>query len=147
MSKMISWWLGLLLFGCAGKQVVAGDAAPTAAPVGASYTVVLRHGHSEQIPQFKLGLELLSVQDSRCPSGARCIWAGQATATLLVRHADEAAVQLVVGTPTPPEMHLPFQAQSGAFQFTLKALEPLPDTQGPAADKLLRVTLLVEKIR
>lgn len=147
MSKMIGWWFGLLLFGCAGKQVVAANGTAGAAPAGASYTVVLRHGHSEQIPEAKLSLELLAVQDSRCPQGARCIWAGQATATLLVWHAGGAPLQLVVGTPTPPEMHLPFQAQSGAFQFTLQALQPLPSTQGPAADKLVRVTLLVEKIR
>lgn len=146
MSKILSWWFGLLLFACAGKQVVAGSAVQTASPAGASYTVVLRHGHIEFIPALKLSLELLTVQDSRCPPGARCVWAGQATATLLVRHAGGAPVQLVVGTPTPPAMHLPFQAQSGDFQFTLKALEPLPGTQGAAADKLVRVTLLVEKI-
>lgn len=147
MSKMISWWFGLFLFACAGKQVVAGNLQAAPAPAAASYTVLLQHGRSTAIPEAKLSLELLAVQDSRCPQGARCIWAGQATATLLVRHDGGAPLQLVIGTPTPPDMHLPYQAQSGDFQFTLQALLPLPGTHGPAPDKLVRVTLLVEKIR
>ncbi|MDB5241458.1 MAG: hypothetical protein JWP57_2083 [Spirosoma sp.] len=39
-----------------------------------------------------------SIQDSRCPTGATCIWAGQARVTLLLsKNTDSTTVRLVLG--------------------------------------------------
>lgn len=67
-----------------------------------------------------LVLELIGLkEDSRCPIGVQCVWAGRATV----------AVAVIKGTAEPRRLELTLPgpgANYGEHSFTLTALEPLP---------------------
>jgi hypothetical protein len=159
MFKIFTWLFIMAVSGCAGEHGLGLDAAHaqgstppdtqgrvTTSDSGTSFTLVIAPGQTQLISSEALSIKLLELTDSRCPVGAHCVWAGQATAKLLVSHAGAAPLALTIGTPTPPGMQLPFQAISGSYKFSLTALEPLPTTQGTTPDKRAKATILIEKI-
>ncbi len=72
------------LVGAAG--CMADPAAPAKIEIGASFS--LRAGASAQTRDglLQIGFERVSA-DSRCPKGEQCIWAGDATVRVWLKHA------------------------------------------------------------
>ncbi len=152
MLKISPLFLCAAMIGCAssGSSVSSTkvpDSAPSVSVVGSagSYLVSLGIGQTAQIREEALTIQLVDVNDSRCPPDVQCVWAGQATATLLVFQSGSPAQSLKIGTSAP--INFPSQASYGSFQFSLKSLEPGPNKEGPAAAELVRATVLVEKLR
>lgn len=156
MSFFIRLLLCVALLGCGSPQLAGMSTAhATELASGASQTVTLQVGQivalggqtEPQVEKQGLRIELLEFKDSRCPTGAQCIWAGHATATLRITRAGAAEETIVIGTQAPPAMQLPYQATSGPYQFTLLSLEPRPTSasqaQVPVAS--IRASVLVEK--
>ena len=75
-------------------------------------------------------------EDSRCPKGAQCMWAGQAVITVCI-NKDEAKITLPgAGDPKPVSL--------GGYLITFQNLQPYP-VAGEAVDvKAYEVTLKVE---
>lgn len=139
-----------LLIGCAvppainaatkGKTIDSSKTSPT------SFTMQLRVGEAKSLADNALNVKLVDTKDSRCPPGAYCIWAGHASATLLVTHKGSAPETVQVGTLAPPEMKLPGAAVTGGWRFTLQSMEPPHDPKANATSPAVTVTLLIEKI-
>ncbi len=149
MSKIFTSLFVVAMSGCAGEHGLGIDEAQgraTTTESATSFTLVLAPGQTLKIASAVLSVQLVDVADSRCPVGAHCVWAGQATAQLLVSDAGAAPLTVMLGTPTPPDMKLPSQATVGAYKFSLTALEPHPTTQGATPGKGAKATILVEKI-
>ncbi len=136
----------LALLGCGSKQSDVMTAANAAEPpTGKTQSLTLKVGQPATATQFGLSIQLIEYKDSRCPEGARCIWAGHATATLLLTRVDTKTETIIIGTEAPAAMQLPYQATSGDLKFTLTALEPGPSTKGVVPAESVRATLLIEK--
>lgn len=74
--------LALLLVAAAASPCAGGDSAR-------SGTLTLKLGQAVDLPQGKGSLTLDSVDDSRCPRGVVCVWAGDAVAHLTVRGGEK----------------------------------------------------------
>ena len=76
--------------------------------------------------------------DSRCPSGAQCIWAGEATIAVTLSRYGE--------IPTGRELVLPGERASTTFQnftITFTALAPYPGSGGGTSKEDYRATFVV----
>jgi hypothetical protein len=150
MSKKVT---GRFLTLCLLAMFVAvAGAAPTAAGGGRARkkimlgkNFVLNVGQEVLTADGKLKIKFVSVaEDSRCPKGVNCIWAGNAR------------VMLQVGKPTGPPVKLELNtnpreatdgAGSGYGQYLIKLVEVAPY---PVAEQIIKpqnyaVTLVVSK--
>ena len=121
----------------------ADPKVPSPSSSSPSYTITLALGNKIVISAEALTVELLSVKDSRCPSGAQCVWAGHATATVQVGKVGSTPETLVIGTRAPPSMKLPFEATYGSYRLTLLGLEPANSVSAPVALPLYRATVQI----
>ncbi len=144
MDKFFRGLFCLVLLACGGTQPSVMTSA-NAAESSASQSLTLKVGQPATATQFGLSIQLIAFQDSRCPEGARCIWAGHATASLQLIRADGATENIIIGTEAPAAMQLPYRATSGDLQFTLTALEPMPSTKAAVPTESIRATVLIEK--
>lgn len=109
-----------LLAGCASR--------PSA---GLDETVTLVATSPVQVGREPLSLQLVAVRDQRCPSDVRCAWAGHATVAVQVRREGASPQTILLGTPSPPAMHLPGEASAGPYRFRLVDLEPANHSTTP----------------
>jgi hypothetical protein len=85
-------------------------------------TVVLRPGESTWI--IKAGLFLTFekvVQDSRCPTGAVCVWAGDGEVQLSVQQAGGVTMDYRLHTNLDPKA-----VEVDVWRISLKKLDPYP---------------------
>lgn len=146
MDKFFRGLFCIFLLGCGSTQpsvMTSANAAESSASKSQSLT--LKVGLPATATQFGLSIQFIEFKDSRCPEGARCIWAGHATASLQLIRADGATETIVIGTEAPAAMQLPYRATSGDLQFTLTALEPVPSTKGAVSVESVRATVLIKK--
>lgn len=113
----------------------------------APQTITVELGKPARIADAGLVIELVSVKDTRCPVEVRCVWAGHAEVTLQVSQAGQAAKTLVIGTPAPASMKLPFEAVHGSWRFGLVSLEPANSQANPPAQTDYRATVQVSPLQ
>lgn len=104
-------------------------------------TIVVAIGRNGRTVNRAISIQLLDVKDSRCPRGARCIWAGHATALLLVTTAGSRPESVTVGTVAPPERKLPTDTVVGGHRLHLIALTPGPVAERRVAKSRYRATI------
>lgn len=77
------------------------------------------------------------LEDSRCPKGVDCIWAGNAKIQIRVNK-----------TPFELNTHRSFKTEAiiSNYKIKLVAISPYPEYQNPVAEKDYSVTLLITKI-
>jgi hypothetical protein len=139
------WWtagvLGLaaLLAGCGG-----GDddfKLPTGAEFGLGVEVQLRIGQSGQISAESFAMQFQSVsEDSRCPLGAVCVQAGQATVQLVASRSGVAAQQVALTIPGS----LATVSYAG-YTVRLTKLEPYPVAGQPTSPSSYVATFVVTR--
>lgn len=78
----------------------------------------------------KVRLQLEEVQDSRCPNGVTCIWAGEAKVTILAQDEDEAQPHRLVLILDDQKAS---RGQTGKFTVQLFALNPYPRAEQATA--------------
>ena len=144
----------LLVAGCADQQ----DASPTA-PEPAGKLVVSKHkaGGKKERPRRpggptgqlirmeelrfdqplvveratgKVTLQLEEVQDSRCPDGVSCIWAGEAEVTILAQDEGEAQPHRLILTLDDQKAS---QGQTDKHTIQLLGVNPYPRAGQPTA--------------
>lgn len=88
----------------------------------ASQRVSLRVGKQKKLSGSKLTIKFVSlVEDSRCPTGTNCIWAGNATITVKVTNARGESKTVDLNT------NLGIKGDTlGGYQFNLDSLTPHP---------------------
>ncbi len=111
-----------LLSGCVADRVVTGGDQPPQAS-SSVHTIVLARGQQTVIADALLTVELVEINDSRCPVKVTCIWAGHATVTLQVSKPGSPAGRVVIGSEAPSSMNLPADANYGGYLFHLVELE------------------------
>ena len=80
------------------------------------------------------------VEDSRCPKGTTCVWAGRARVAISLRKspsAPESVQELEVGSPEKGAMKV------GDMQVVAKALAPYPEAKIPIAAGDYRLELVL----
>lgn len=115
--------LAVALVGCAVAPARnPGGEAPNAS--ASVHVIVLARGQKIVTANDALTVELVEINDSRCPAKVTCIWAGHAAVTLQVSKSGSSAGHVTIGTEAPPGMKLPGDASYGGYLFHLVGLEP-----------------------
>lgn len=94
-------------------------------------TVTLSAASPVQVAREPLSLQIVAVQDRRCASDVRCVWAGHATVAVQVRRQGASPHIVLLGTPSPPAMHLPGEANAGPYHLRLVDLTPANHSATP----------------
>ena len=105
-----------------GPEQSSGTArALGAASPDADETAVVELRYDETIAYRDLEMRWLDLQDSRCPIGVTCVWAGQMIATVEVVHITQGTIQveLLRRAGREPEV-------SYAFDYDLRLLDVRP---------------------
>jgi hypothetical protein len=147
-KKLTGWFLTLCLL--AAFAAVVGTASAKAAR-GARKKIVLNKnfvlsvGQEVSTADGKLKIKFVSVaEDSRCPKGVNCIWAGNARVMLQVGKTNGAPVKLELNTNAREATD---GAGGGYGQYLIKLVEvaPYPVAEQPIKPGSYTVTLNVSK--
>jgi hypothetical protein len=126
----------LLLAACAREN--ASGAAKGSAALGKEF--ILGYGRSATIAGEKLKLTFTSVvEDSRCPTGAHCIWEGNAK--IVVKAVKSGSQPAILELSTNPQF--PTSHSYLGYAVELWKLDPHPSVGRTIAAKRYRATLLV----
>jgi len=79
--------------------------------------------------------------DSRCPTGVQCVWAGDASATLTLQRRPAAAVQRTLHTNGRFERQTDYEG----FVVRLEDIKPYPKEGATIAADAYRATLVVTR--
>jgi hypothetical protein len=102
----------------------------------------LKVGETGKAPRDKLEVEFVSVaDDSRCPKGVTCVWAGNAKVLLRFRKGNNKPVDVELNTNIKTKIHSLF-----GYVLRLEKLEPYPEASGPINPSDYVVTLSVHKV-
>ncbi len=139
------------LDGCAKEKPASqspsssGNTDATPSPAGPdSHLVVLKHGQSSPLPQHPDdALSFMDVpQDSRCPTGAQCVWEGDGAVVLAISTAG-------TSDTTEIELHTSSKfATQAAYKnliIRLQKLDPYPRQGGQIAPADYVATLAITK--
>lgn len=111
---------------------------PGTAPLDREFGV--REGEQVTVDEGTLTLRFQDVtQDSRCPVGAQCVWAGEGVVLLRLAQAGHEPAEVTLRT-TPGK-------ESGSYEgyrVTLRRLDPAPRAEGSPPETYL-ATLQVER--
>ena len=125
-ARSATWSVGvvvaLALSGCARNAEPPSDAARADQTVAVGEPFRLAHGKTAALAGHDLRIRFERVSDdSRCPGGVQCVWAGDAHVVLrLTRAGYDAAVDTVRLTLEPRV------ARYTGYAIRLEALEPSP---------------------
>jgi hypothetical protein len=117
--------LVMAVAGCGGTPPATPESA---APVGTGGSgqgeaVELELRFDETVTFEELAMRWLEIQDSRCPTGVQCIWAGQVVVTLeAVRGEDDPVkVELVLRIGDEPKA-----VRVSDYELRLQGVDPHP---------------------
>lgn len=69
----------------------------------------------------KLSIKVVSIEDSRCPRGTQCVWAGNAKVRIRVKNANGAAQVFDLNTNMQPE-----NVRFAGYRISLTDVNPRP---------------------
>lgn len=108
---------------------------------GAGQTVEVRVGREVSVGGRKLKIKFVAVrEDSRCPEGVQCIWAGNARIDLKLSRAGGRAANMELNTMTAPR-----EITYANYTIKLKNLAPYPSQSRPPKVREYVATLVVTK--
>jgi hypothetical protein len=129
----VAGWIAL----CAAAITAACDDQPTGPRPGESF--VLAPGQRVTLDTVHTTVRFLTVaEDSRCPSRAQCVWAGDGAVVLEISPSAADAAEDTLHTN--PESG-PRAVVLGSYELTLLGLNPYPETPGEIAPADYRATL------
>lgn len=109
--------------------LLAACASGTPAPAASlERTVTVTAAAPVEVPGEPLRLQVVAVNDQRCPADVRCAWAGHASVALQVWRGGSSPQVVLLGTASPPPMNLPGEARLGGYRFRLVDLSPAMTT-------------------
>ena len=130
----------LLVATCASTPAVTTRSGVIVTTPG-SASVVLAIGASKRVPDTSLTIKVESVNDSRCPTGVTCVWAGDAAVKIRMTAPNTTPVSAVLHTnlaSAPPAVH-------DGWRVKLTGVTPAPTADGPPRPEDYRITLLIER--
>jgi len=125
--------VAVVLCACAAD----GPAGPSAVPLDRDFD--LRPGESVSVSGAGLFVRFVAVtEDSRCPAGAQCVSAGDATVRLAVRQEGSREMPVDLHTTMGPD-----EKALGDYWIRLRGLAPLPRSGQPVPPRDYLATLRV----
>jgi hypothetical protein len=125
--------LALMLMGFAHDRRNSGDVA-----LGQEFK--LKNGKEAVVRGEKLSIKVQSVSDSRCPSGATCVWAGNGEVVIKVSKKNKKQVVATLNTSSDPK-----EIAYRGFKIKLVALSPYPKINQSIEPKNYEATMFVTK--
>ena len=105
-----------------GPEQSSGTAGTLgAASPDANETAVIELRYDETVAFHDLEMRWLDLQDSRCPIGVTCVWAGQMIATVEVVHGTQGTTQVELLRLVGEEPEVSY-----AFEYDLRLLDVSP---------------------
>jgi hypothetical protein len=115
------------------------DQAATKVDLGVEFRI--KNGEEVVVRGEKLRITFRSiVNDSRCPDGAACVWAGNAAIAIDVSKKNKKQISATLNTLMEPK-----EIGYKGFKIKLLALDPHPTIKGPIDPKDYEATLIVTK--
>ena len=99
----------------------AGTPQPSSSSEGTGQQVELRFDETAEYRDLKL--RWLEVEDSRCPIGVQCVWAGQVVVTVEATRGEEGPVELELVLRVGRD---PRAVRAFAHELLLKGVDPPP---------------------
>ena len=138
--------LGIILL--LGGTTACGDYLSDIEPsplIGEPFT--LKYAHSEAVSPDNLFVTFVGVEeDSRCPTGVQCLWAGQVIIKVKVQKGSESVYEKL-GLGTLPASGIGSEAVVFGRTVKLLAVNPYPEEftmQLPIPERDYRIDLVVE---
>ena len=104
--------------------------------------ISVRVGKQKKESRSKLTIKFLSVvEDSRCPEGVNCVWAGNARIKVAIIEAGREAKTLELNTNTGAKGDT-----HGAYAFYLTSLTPAPKANAKPDAKNYTATFAVSRL-
>jgi hypothetical protein len=136
---MTSTIFSLLLLFTAAAAPPQPATAPKEAALNAEFEV--RVGRQVTIRSEGLRIDFNAVvEDSRCPQGVQCVWAGNAKVLLRLSKAGRRAASMRLNTGMDPR-----QADYRGYEVKLVGLEPYPQKDVPVKKKWYVAKLIVTR--
>jgi hypothetical protein len=103
--------------------------------------VSIANGGEKTISGSGIKIKFLDVlDDSRCPTGQTCIWAGNAKVKILV-YSGRRASTFELNSNLSPQV-----ATIGEYEIKLSSLDPRPDKQGKPDPKRYTAVFIVSRL-
>ncbi|WP_299177649.1 hypothetical protein [uncultured Chryseobacterium sp.] len=132
-NKIIILSLGLLLLiNCqAQMETKTAEAANTQeASTKENGIIYLREGENKFLKEYEMNVTFKGVsEDSRCPKGVNCIWAGAAVAQVEVMGIATRPVIMNLATTEYPGRNYHQSANFNGYTISLAELTPYPTAQ------------------
>ncbi len=136
MRKHILWILSAILVflsGCAGHPAEINTAL--------GKEIVLASGQGASIAGEDLKVRFIGViSDSRCPQGATCVWAGEASCLVEISDSDSKYRKVL----TQPGLSGPYQTDFKEYKITFD-IEPYPEVGKEIKSEDYRLQLEINK--
>ena len=146
MSKTIKAFLTLCLLAAMALSIAAdGQRRRTQKKIMSDKNFALSVGQEVSSADGKLKIKFVSVpEDSRCPKGVNCIWAGNARVVLQVGEATGKPSRVELNT-NPREATDAAEGDYGLYRIKLIGVAPYPVSGQTIAPKSYTATLVVSK--
>jgi hypothetical protein len=133
--------MAMVAFGCSSSTGPQVGTSVSLLP--ATTEVTLRYGEDRQLDNSVLRVAFTRVvEDSRCPAGVMCIWAGNAVVEIGVAAGMGPTVPLQINATMDPRY-----ADWNGVRVTVLELAPLPRADPPIKPEDYSVKLRLESIR
>jgi len=103
----------------------------------------LKIGQSAYLKKEDLTITFQSVaDDSRCPRGVNCVWAGNAAVVVKVKRGGREAASLTLNSNVNPKT-----AKYFSYEFSVADLSPYPSSDAKTSKRDYEATLIVQKVQ
>ncbi|AZA84716.1 hypothetical protein C1637_18190 [Chryseobacterium lactis] len=96
--------------------------------------IYLNEGENKFLKEYQMNVTFTGIsEDSRCPEGANCIWAGVALAQVQVMGTATRPITLNLASMDHPARDYHQSADFNGYTITLQDVTPYPKTDGGAS--------------
>lgn len=138
LHKTLLFSLGIFaLTGCDAQKKAKADSKTTEMATNTKSDeqkndlIYLSEGENKFLPDYKMNITFKGIsEDSRCPEGVNCIWAGVALAQIEVMGTSTRPVLLHLASMDFPNKNYHQSAEFNGYTITLQEVTPYPKAGG-----------------
>lgn len=136
--KAIIFSLGIFaLTGCDAQKKAKADSKPTQMTTNTTSNdqkngiIYLSEGENKFLKDYQMNITFKGIsEDSRCPEGVNCIWAGVALAQVEVMGTSTRPILLNLASMDFPNRNYHQSADFNGYTITLQEVNPYPKAEG-----------------